>query len=212
MLLHASRVFVDNASFPEGIRKIPTPALFRHVPQPMWSYSYHVETRNWLWLLRTALDNQSLLYNILLKSINPYSIYYVMTAIYCAVKKFLPEMFVCQSRSVCGKGGWRSYAQALVRARCRIQDMNLNICLNDHGALPAQGFVRMLISKRSFLNLTRSKIGIIRIWEKRRTEGVEKSASRIIRAARFCSRRMWSKSVFEQFPHWSYRACQNIAF
>jgi hypothetical protein len=28
----------------------------------------------------------------------------------------------------------------------------------------------MLISKRSFLNLTRSKIGIIRIWEKRRTE------------------------------------------
>jgi hypothetical protein len=60
----------------------------------------------------------------------------------------------------------------------------------------------MLISKRSFLNLTRSKIGIIRIWEKRRTEGVEKSASRIIRAARFwlCSRRMRSKSVFEQFP------------
>ena len=43
----------------------------------------------------------------------------------------------------------------------------------------------MLISKRSFLNLTRSKIGIIRIWEKRRAEGVEKSASRIIRAARF---------------------------
>jgi hypothetical protein len=41
----------------------------------------------------------------------------------------------------------------------------------------------MLISKRSFLNLTRSKIGIIRIWEKRRTEGVEKSASRNIRAA-----------------------------
>jgi hypothetical protein len=40
----------------------------------------------------------------------------------------------------------------------------------------------MLISKRSFLNLTRSKIGIIQIWEKRRTEGVEKSASRIIRA------------------------------
>ena len=58
----------------------------------------------------------------------------------------------------------------------------------------------MLISKRSFLNLTRSKIGIIRIWKKRRTEGVEKSASRIIRAARFCSRRMRSKSVFEQFP------------
>jgi hypothetical protein len=64
----------------------------------------------------------------------------------------------------------------------------------------ALGFVRMLISKRSFLNLTRSKIGIIRIWGKRRTEGVEKSASRIIRAARFCSRRMRSKSVFEQFP------------
>jgi hypothetical protein len=41
----------------------------------------------------------------------------------------------------------------------------------------------MLNSKRSFLNLTMSKIGIIRIWEKRRTEGVEKSASRIIRAA-----------------------------
>jgi hypothetical protein len=58
----------------------------------------------------------------------------------------------------------------------------------------------MLISKRSFLNLTRSKIGFIRIWEKRRTEGVEKSASRRIRAARFCSRRMRSKSVFEQFP------------
>jgi hypothetical protein len=57
----------------------------------------------------------------------------------------------------------------------------------------------MLISKRSFLNLTTSKIGIIRIWEKRRTEGVEKSASRIC-AARFCSRRMQSKSVFEQFP------------
>ena len=57
----------------------------------------------------------------------------------------------------------------------------------------------MLISKRSFLNLTRSKIGIIRIWDKRRTEGVEKSASRITRAARFCSRRMRSKSVFEQF-------------
>ena len=56
-----------------------------------------------------------------------------------------------------------SYAQALVRARCRIKDKNLNICLNDDGAL---GFVRMLISKRSFLNLTRSKIGIIRIWEK----------------------------------------------
>ena len=56
----------------------------------------------------------------------------------------------------------------------------------------------MLISKRSFLNLTRSKIGIIRIWEKRRTEGVEKSASRIIRAARFCSRRMRSKSVYYQ--------------
>jgi hypothetical protein len=30
----------------------------------------------------------------------------------------------------------------------------------------------MLISKSSFLNLTKSKIGIIRIWEKRRTEGV----------------------------------------
>ena len=90
-----------------------------------------------------------------------------------------------------------SYAQALVRSRCRIEDKNLNICLNDDGAL---GFVRMLISKRSFLNLTRSKIGIIRIWEKRRTEGVEKSASRIIRAARFCSRRMRSKSVFEQCP------------
>jgi hypothetical protein len=58
----------------------------------------------------------------------------------------------------------------------------------------------MLISKRSFLNLTRSKIGIIRIWEKRRTEGVEKSASRIIHAARFCNRRIRSKSVFEQFP------------
>jgi hypothetical protein len=58
----------------------------------------------------------------------------------------------------------------------------------------------MLISKRSFLNLTRSKIGIIRIWGKRRTEGVEKSASRIIRAARFCSGRIRSKSVFEQFP------------
>ena len=57
----------------------------------------------------------------------------------------------------------------------------------------------MLISKRSFLNLTRSKIGIVRIWEKRRTEGV-KSASRIIRAARFCSRRMRTESVFEQFP------------
>ena len=69
--------------------------------------------------------------------------------------------------------------------------------LNEDGAL---GFVRMLISKRSFLNLTRSKIGIIRIWEKGRTEGVEKSASRIIRAARFFSRRMRSKSVFEQFP------------
>jgi hypothetical protein len=63
----------------------------------------------------------------------------------------------------------------------------------------------MLISKRSFLNLTRSKIGIIRIWEKRRTEGVEKSASRIIRAACFCSRRMrcrilgsvYSISLFE---------------
>jgi hypothetical protein len=39
-------------------------------------------------LLRTALDNQSLLYNILLKSINPYSIYYVMTAILCNQKIF----------------------------------------------------------------------------------------------------------------------------
>jgi hypothetical protein len=48
--------------------------------------------------------------------------------------------------SVHGKGGWRSYAQALVRARCRIEDKNLNICLNEDGAL---GFVRMLISKRS---------------------------------------------------------------
>jgi hypothetical protein len=27
--------------------------------------------------------------------------------------------------------GWRSYAQALVRARCRIEDKNLNICLNE---------------------------------------------------------------------------------
>ena len=52
------------------------------------TYSYHVETRNWLGLLRTALDNQSLLYNILLKSINPYSIYYVMTAILCSQKNF----------------------------------------------------------------------------------------------------------------------------
>jgi hypothetical protein len=39
-------------------------------------------------LLRTALDNQSLLYNILLKSINPYSIYYVMTAILCSQNIF----------------------------------------------------------------------------------------------------------------------------
>ena len=35
--------------------------------------------------------------------------------------------------SVRGKGGWRSYAQALVRGRCRIEDKNLNICLNDPG-------------------------------------------------------------------------------
>ena len=35
---------------------------------------------------------------------------------------------------------------------------------------------------------------------KKRTEGVEKSVTRIIRAARFCCRRMRSKSVFEQFP------------
>jgi hypothetical protein len=57
----------------------------------------------------------------------------------------------------------------------------------------------MLISKRSFLNLTRSKIGIIRIWEKRKTEGVEKSASRIIRAARFFFFILRSKGVFQQF-------------
>ena len=56
-----------------------------------------------------------------------------------------------------------SYAQALVRARCRIEDKNLNICLNDDGAL---GFVRMLVSKRSFLNLTRSKIGIFESGKK----------------------------------------------
>jgi hypothetical protein len=64
-------------------------------------------------------------------------------------------------------------------------------------------------TQRCSVTLTRSKIGIIRgkilynkdyIWEKRRTEGVEKPASRIIRATRFCSRRMRSKSVFEQFP------------
>jgi hypothetical protein len=49
-----------------------------------------------------------------------------MEALYRNVR--LPE-------SVRGKGGWRSYAQALVRARCL-----LNICLNEDGAL---GFVRM---------------------------------------------------------------------
>jgi hypothetical protein len=67
-----------------------------------------------------------------------------MEALYRNVR--LPE-------SVRGKGGWRSYAQALVRARCRIEDT----CgkSNEDGAL---GFARMLISKRSFLNLTRSKI------------------------------------------------------
>jgi hypothetical protein len=61
-----------------------------------------------------------------------------MEALYRNVR--LPE-------SVRGKGGWRSYAQALVRGRCRIQDTNLNICLNDHGAL---GFVRMLIDLSPF--------------------------------------------------------------
>jgi hypothetical protein len=59
-----------------------------------------------------------------------------MEALYRNINVRLPE-------SVRRKGGCRSYAQALVRARCRIQDKNLNICLNDHGAL---GFVRMLIS------------------------------------------------------------------
>ena len=43
-------------------------------------------------------------------------------------------------------------------------------------------------------------MGLFESGKKRRTEGVEKSASRIIRAARFCSQRMRSKSVFEQFP------------
>ena len=57
----------------------------------------HVETRNWLGLLRTALDNQSLLY-ILFKSINAYSIYYVMTATLCSQKTFcqtLGTTFFC---------------------------------------------------------------------------------------------------------------------
>jgi hypothetical protein len=45
-------------------------------------------------------------------------------------------------------GRSRSYVQALVWACCRVEDKNLNICLNEGGAL---GFIIMLISKRSFL-------------------------------------------------------------
>ena len=61
-------------------------------------------------------------------------------------------------------------------------DKKLNISLKEGGAL---GLINIFSSRGNCLNLIKSKITIYVSWRKRRTEGVEYSASKIMRAARF---------------------------